>query len=83
MEELPDAEAPFDEAEFREQIVEFIENADAGKKVSWFNTTENALTYAKELCAADPMLDLLFEKRNRAITIVKLNEEMLADMKGE
>jgi hypothetical protein len=66
---------PFNEALFRQEILEFINNGEIGSQASWENYTPTAEKYARQLALQDNTI--IVEASANVLIVMKMSEEML------
>jgi len=66
---------PFNEALFRQEILEFINNGEIGSQASWENYTPTAEKYARQLALQDNTI--IVECSANVLIVMKMSEEML------
>lgn len=66
---------PFNEAAFRAELVDFINNGEVGSQASWDNYTPTAEKYARQLALQDNTI--IVECSTNVLIVMKMSEEMM------
>ena len=70
-----DGESSFNEATFRAELLDFINNGEIGTQASWDNYTPTAEKYARQLALQDNTI--IVEASANVLIVMKMSEEMI------